>query len=153
MKDFEAEELRVLESATTLDELADAATSFLKRMKQEYEVVVQICGPMSTGGCGTFEGNMARFNRSVEVAIENGAAVFNQVLFQEAMIRICNWKEGDPYPEQLLTVFYARVLSSGYIDKGLFLSGWETSTGSRWERNFLTSLGIPTEEYPPEWLL
>ena len=33
------------------------------------------------------------------------------------MIRICDWKEGSPYPMALLETFYGRVLSAGYITK------------------------------------
>lgn len=152
MHQLESEELEALKAANTFDELADIALVFLARVRAAHQEVVQICGPMSTGGCGSFEGNMERFNRAVAVAVEKGVVVFNQVLFQEAMIRICAWKDGDPYPEGLLTIFYQRVLSSGHITKGLFLSDWESSRGARWEYDFLVSNNIPVEGYPLEWL-
>ncbi len=148
MHSLTSEELQILESIRTFDELAELAIQTLERMKQEHSKIVQICGPMSTGGCGDFERNMHRFNRSIEIAVSHGVAVFNQILFQTAMIRICEWKEGDPYPTDLLDVFYRRVLSSGHITKGLFLPDWESSTGARWEWNFLSERGIAVEEYP-----
>jgi len=153
MHTLEKHELETLKTVSTLDQLADVALSSLSRMKVTYQDIVQICGPMSTGGCGSFEGNMARFNRAIEVARMHDLAVYNQLLFQDAMVRICKWKEGQPYPTDILTIFHGRVLSSGYITKGLFLSGWETSVGACWEREFLTSFNIPVEEYPAEWLV
>lgn len=106
-----SEEIDSLNSAVTFDQLADIALSSLVRVRNDHLEIIQICGPMSTGGCGNFQKNMERFNRSIEVAVSRGVMVFNQILFQEVMIRICNWKEGDPYPMDLLEVFYARVLS------------------------------------------
>jgi hypothetical protein len=146
------EETQELESVQTFDELAELAISTLARMKCEGLDIVQICGPMSTGGCGNFQKNMARFVRSIEIAHRHGINVFNQVLFQEAVIRICSWTEGEPYPMDLLEVFYAKVLQSGYITKGLFLPDWESSVGARWEREFLCKLSISVEDYPSEWI-
>jgi len=147
-----SEEAQSLNSVCSFDELAEIAISMLARVKGEHAEIVQICGPMSTGGCGDFKKNMERFNRSIEVAQVHGVAVFNQVLFQDVVIKLCNWKEGSPYPMELLEVFYGRVLSSGHITKGLFLPDWESSVGARWERNLLSGLGIAIEDYPSSWL-
>jgi hypothetical protein len=121
-------------------------------MKCEHAEIVQICGPMSTGGCGDFQRNMARFNAAIEVALRHGVAVFNQVLFQKEVIRICNWKVGSPYPMELLETFYGRIFLSGFLTKGLFLPDWDTSFGSRWERKLLASLGLATDDYPAAWM-
>lgn len=152
MHSLTPEEIEASNSAVTFDELAEIAISSLVRMKQDHTEIVQICGPMSTGGCGDFQKNMERFSRCVEVAQSHGIAVFDQVLFQHAVIRICAWKEGEPYPMDLLEVFYGKVLSSGHITKGLFLSDWQSSVGARWEWNFLSACGIPVEEYPTAWI-
>jgi hypothetical protein len=121
-------------------------------MKRQHPEIVQICGPMSTGGFGDFQKNMVWFNRAVEVAINHGVAVFNQILFQEELIRICGWQVGAPYPMELLLDFYGKVLPAGYITKGLFLPRWRTSLGSRWERKLLVDLGPSVEEYPIAWI-
>jgi hypothetical protein len=146
------EEKQALQSVCTFAGLAEIALSTLVRMKCQYTEIVQICGPMSTGGFGDFQKNMAWFNRAIEVAVSHGVAVFNQILFQEELMRICGWKEGAPYPMELLVEFYGSVLSAGYITKGLFLPRWETSLGTRWERTFLSERGIAVEEYPPSWV-
>lgn len=152
MQTLTAKEIQFLNSASSFEQLADIALEYLIRVRSSHSEIILICGPMSTGGCGDFQKNMDRFNRSIEVALSRGVMVFNQVLFQEVMIRICDWKEGEPYPMDILEIFYARVLSSGHITKALFLRGWESSLGARWEREFVLALGIPAEEYPDEWI-
>lgn len=147
------EEHDAVKNVKTMDEAAEIALKILARMSAGEKPIVQLCGPMTTGGLGDFEKNMARFNRAVKAAHERGLLVFDQVMFQEAMVRICNCKEGDPYPMDILEVFYRKVFYSGHIGKTLFLSGWESSLGARWERELALKLQIPIEEYPEEWLL
>lgn len=146
------EEFQTLESVDNFHALADLAIQTLARMKESHPEIIQICGPMSTGGLGDLQKNMERFFRAVDVAQRRGAAVFNQGLFQGAMIRICAWEKGQPYPTDLLEIFYKKVFLSGYISKGLFLPDWESSVGAKWEREILSSSGIAVEEYPQDWL-
>lgn len=146
------EEKELLEKVASLEETADVAVSILKRMRGEGKPVVQICGPMSTGGAGSFEENMARFQKAIERASENGLTVFNQIPFQTAIIRLTDYYEGSPYNTDILEVFYRRVFECGYISKALFLSDWQSSRGAVWERNLVSDLGIEIEEYPEEWL-
>jgi hypothetical protein len=152
MHSLTPEEVAASHIAANFDELAEIAIGSLVRMSESHTEIVQICGPMTTGGYGDFQKNMGRFNRCVEVAQRHGLAVFDQVLFQHAMVRICGWKEGEPYPMALLEVFYGNVFSSGFISKGLFLPDWGSSVGCRWEWDFLQRQGIPVEEYPREWI-
>jgi hypothetical protein len=47
-------EQQALQCVSTFEELADIAIATLRRMGDAHKEIVQICGPMSTGGCGNF---------------------------------------------------------------------------------------------------
>ncbi len=147
-------ERKALEHISTLEEAADIATTILARMDTNGHPVVQICGPMSTGGLGDFRKNMARFERAISRACEHGLMVFNQLPFQNAIIRIVGFDESrsTEYCMDILEVFYKRIFISGHIKKTLFLPDWQSSRGAVWERQIVAELGICIEDYPVEWL-
>lgn len=146
------EDMSILQTADSFQEAADVAVAVLARMKTTDRPIVQICGPMSTGGRGNLQENLALFQKAIEVATEKGLLVFNQIPFQEVIDRIDTVSKTGEYCHDILEVFYRRVFESGYIDKALFLPGWEGSFGATWERNLVVKLGISIEDYPPEWL-
>jgi hypothetical protein len=146
------DEKAALEGVASLEEAADIGISILKRMKAEGKPVIQICGPMSTGGAGSIEKNMSRFEAAVDTAVQNGLTVFNQIPFQNAIIRVTDYYEGAPYNTDILEVFYRRMFESGYMDGILLLPDWESSKGAIWERELALKLGMNIEDYPIEWL-
>ncbi len=121
-------------------------------MRHPEQEIVQICGPMTTGGLGSLEENMAQFSRAIEQAERQGLRVFNQIPFQGAIIRITDHHDGKEYCVDILEVFYRRIFECGHVSRTLFLPGWQESRGARWERSFVSELGIAAEEYPREWL-
>ncbi len=64
----------------------------------------------------------------------------------------------DKYPKEngyyiaTLEFFYKKIFESGFINKALFLPGWQDSKGATWERNLAQKLNIIVEEYPEKWL-
>jgi hypothetical protein len=147
------EDLARLEEVTSFEEAAELAVSMLARISGTGKEIVQICGPMSTGGLGDLEQNMERFQLAIERAHERGLLVFNQIPFQKVIIRICSFEEGRPsYDWDILEIFYRRIFESGYVHRTLFIEGWDSSTGATWERNLVTKLSLVVEEYPMEWL-
>jgi hypothetical protein len=147
-------ETKALETVSSFEGAADLAVSILSRMNETGREIIQLCGPMSTGGLGNLAANMARFSFAIERAIENGLLVFNQIPFQQVIIRLCNFKDGQPhYNWEILEIFYRRVFESGHVHRALFLPGWESSTGAKWERDLVSRLGITAEDYPSEWLI
>lgn len=151
-KHYEQEDFARLETATSFEALVDIAITILKRIKKEGHEVVQICGPMSTGGLGNIEDNFAFFRKAIEKAREQGLVVFDQTHFQHAMQRLSQHLVNDEYNMDILEIFYKKVFESGLISKALFLPKWETSKGSCWERDFLSDKSIVVEDYPIEWL-
>lgn len=150
LNDFE---IKAIETASSMEELAEAAINFLRRVSLDGHKVIEMCGPMTTGGLGSFEANMKRYNHAIAMAVKSGYIVFDLPFFQPAIIRILNFQEGQTdYNWEILHIFLRKIFESGYIVKGFFLPGWETSVGAKWEREEFKRLQIPIEECPQKWL-
>lgn len=146
-------EIATLSGITSFDEMVPVGIGILQRMFKPGSRIVQICGPMSTGGKGSLEANMAYFQKAMDVASEKGLHVFDQTPFQDAMIRLAAEHEARrEYCVEILHVFYRGIFKSGLISELMFLPDWESSVGSRWEREEAAALGIAVSEYPAEWL-
>ena len=129
------------------------ALGILRRMSALEKPIVQICGPMTTGGRGSLKANMAFFKKAQLVASDKGLVIFDQTPFQDAMIRLSlEWGKRKEYCMPILEVFYRGVFQSGYIAALYFLPDWERSVGSIWERKEGVKLGLTILEYPMEWL-
>jgi len=151
-KHWKEEDFEVLKTATTFAELAEVALSILKRMKDDGCEITELCGPMSTGGLGDMERNFDFFRFAIKRARDNGLTVFDQTPFQEVIQRFSNHLVHGEYNTDILDLFYKKIFESGLISRALFLPLWETSRGSRWEREFIGTLPIQIEEYPTLWL-
>ncbi|MEK7510629.1 MAG: hypothetical protein AAB582_00100 [Patescibacteria group bacterium] len=148
------EELASLSELMDLEKAAAIAVTCIGRLYELGGNVVQLCGPMSTGGRGHIDLNMARFRIAMEVMHEHGVQVFNQMVFQDMMIRITGFRPGMPVEEynvQILEGFYGPVFHSGLITTAIFLPDWESSHGASWERELLKKLGVEILEYPTSW--
>jgi hypothetical protein len=139
---------------TSFEGAASIGIRILERMRQTEREIVQICGPMSTGGLGNLSANMARFQLAIVRAQSQGLLVFDQIPFQNAIIRLSGFEEGRrSYNHDILEIFYRRIFESGHVRRTLFLPGWEGSVGATWERKLVSDLGLVVVEYPEEWLL
>lgn len=144
-------EHQALRLCPSFEELGQIALGILRKMPQP---VVEVCGPMSTGGRGSLEKNMELFQISIEILADKGYHVFDQIVFQDKMKQLCDYGNRKDYPMEILEIFYRKVFCSGYIKKAFFLPDWHTSLGATWEREFIIKLGnIKIEEFPLVWLL
>lgn len=144
------EEKRQAAEAATMSQLARVAFTILERIPRP---IVEVCGPMSTGGVGTLEGNLTRFRQAIVVLGRRGYHVFNQLPFQAEMLRIIqsgNTAKGG-YCWDILEKFYEPIFASGIIARAFFLPGWHSSTGTRWERERATLAQIQISEFPESW--
>ncbi len=130
----------MLENATSFDELKDVALSVLKRMEGP---IFQVCGPMTTGGLGSLELNLEVFRKTIDTLKSQGKHVFDQLPFEDHMMRI---KESGK--SNLLEAFYLPIFESGMIKKLYFIYGWWNSRGSLWEHAEAKRLGIPRRYLP-----
>jgi hypothetical protein len=149
MKEYEYK----LNSAQTFEELADIGINILKQMSLSGKPIVEICGPVSTGGLGSIEKNLKQLEEAINIAKKKGLQVFNQTPFEGAMSRLSvKYPKVNGYPVAILEIFYRKLFESSFISKFLFLPDWQSSKGATWERNIAPTLGIKVEEYPKEWL-
>jgi len=141
-----------LSSAQTFDDLTDIALDILKEMSKSDKPIVQLCGPISTGGAGNVKDNLERFDKAIHIAYKKGMQVFSQTAFEKSIEQLSNkYPMTDGYCLPILDIFYKKIFSSGYIKIALFLPDWESSKGARWERNLVSGLGLEIREFPIEW--
>jgi len=135
-----------IDRAQTYTELFDIAIDFITRMPQP---LVQFCGPISTGGKGSIDSNLAELDKAILFFAAKGIYIFDQIPFEEPMQRI-KAKEGS-YNHDLLNQFYLPIFKSGHIKKFVFLPGWQSSVGAKWEHDWAEKIGIKIEYLPDNW--
>lgn len=152
-KYFTRNHIHRIDNSLTFEELADIAIEVLKEMyERENKPIVEICGPISTGGLGNTKDNLERFDKAIKIACDKGMCVFTQLPFERTIARIMHkYPVTDGYHLDILEIFYRKIFSSGYIHKTLFLPDWQSSKGARWERDLVTELGLEVLEFPIEW--
>ncbi len=143
------EEIARLAELTSYAQMAEVALAKLKTLPHP---VLQVCGPLSTGGRGSFPENLKVFGEAIRHLSEQGRNVFDQRPFEIPMQKIKLARSAPGYAYDLLAEFYLPIFESRLIDELHFLPGWEGSTGSRWEHEQALRLGIPTAYFPADWL-
>lgn len=123
---------------TGLLQLAKQAMYDIKKMKPP---VIQICGPISTGGFGNIEDNINCLASVIEECQKNNLSVFNQLDYEPRLDMIL--KDYAEYDYPILEYFYLPILSSHAINGLVILPLWHTSIGTTWELNFAKNNNIP----------
>ena len=142
-----------IDSVKTFEELADIGIETLKQMSLSGKPIVQICGPITTGGFGNHKKNLAYLEKAIKLANKKGLQVFDQTLFDNAMSKLSvKYTEMNEYNTPVLETFYRKVFESGLIAKVIFLPDWQSSKGATWERNVASRFHMKVEDYPKEWL-
>lgn len=114
----------------------------LKKLEKLPRPIVQVCGPITTGGKGSIEANIKEFDIAINRLANEGKIVFDQRPFEIPMQRIRESMKDVIYAHELLNDFYLPIFESGLIDELYFLEGWEKSTGAKWEHNKAQELKI-----------
>lgn len=125
--------------ATDFKSLFVIANRILHRMP---EPIVQVCGPIGTGGLGSVDANLNAFNIVIHELQSQGLNVFDQMPFEWPMQAIKFNLDASIYPEAILTDFYLPLFESGLITALYFMKGWESSKGANWEHAKALELGI-----------
>jgi hypothetical protein len=142
-------EQSMIKKAKTFTELVDVGLIILNRMNQP---IVQVCGPISTGGTGSAKENLKLFSVAINFLNKNGLNVFNQLPFERAFDRIMKGYKIIGYDTPILEEFYKPIFKSGKIKRIYLLPRWEKSVGARWEYNCAKKLGIKISKIPDRWL-
>ncbi len=130
--------------AGTYREAAEVALQQMARQHNTCGVpLAMVCGPISTGGLGDIDANLARFEFVVTSLFAAGYPIFSQIPYEKTLHRIrAERVKGKEYDMSLLTEFYLPLFESGMVGIKYFIPGWESSRGARWERDQATRLGI-----------
>ncbi len=123
------QDIQELAKAQTYTDLLTIAKRVLARMPRP---IVQVCGPISTGGAGSMKKNLERFDRAIQVLRAKGINLFNQMPFEEPM-QLIRKREANGYSVKLLEEFYLPIFRDRLIDELFFLPDWQSSTGAKWE--------------------
>lgn len=87
LKYWKQEHYDKLETALTYKDLFTIAEDVLRKMPSP---IGQVCGPISTGGAGSVEKNLKRFEKTIIELQQQGIEIFDQVPFEIPMQRIKN---------------------------------------------------------------
>ena len=128
-------DVQELKKVKTYKEMVTIALRILEKMPGP---IMQICGPITTGGKGSIKENIKEFNKAIFFFYKQGENIFDQIPFQEAMIRLS--QEVNNYDTRILTDFYLPLFESGKVTTFKFLPGWKSSKGARWERRTIQRL-------------
>ncbi len=139
------EDRRYAKEATCYRDLSAVGLRVLERTDRSdpYLPLTIVCGPISTGGLGSKEKNIARFSDTIAALKETGLKVFDQIPFEEHIWRI-GALPGNNAESELLSGFYLPLFESGLIKMAYFIPSWESSGGASWEHGQMERLGIKT---------
>jgi len=139
--------------AGSFEELGGIALSVLGSFpKHTHGNIIQVCGPISTGGFNSVEINFLVFRDAVRLLRQNGFYVFDQTPLEDCVVRLWKIWNADPansgYCWPILNEIYLPIFTSGLVGTLLFLRGWNGSTGTRWERRRGRALKLNIAPYP-----
>ncbi len=139
----------------TFQELGTLAVEVLGKFPPNvHGKILQVCGPVSTGGFKSTKTNFLVLADAVRLLRERGDFVFDQTHLEEVIVGLWKRWKADPahvgYCWPILDDVYRPIFESGLVGTLLFLPGWECSTGACWERSIGHSLGIKVAPYPED---
>lgn len=155
-----------LKGCKTYVSIRKIAEKNLRKVYEKYTLgknkpaILQICGPISTGGAGNVKDNLALFEKAVRKINKLGYYVFNQIPYEDAMGCVKKAKEKirkksggkKAYDNHLLEDFYRPIMESGMIAVVVFLPGWQSSTGAKWEYDVAKKQKLVRLELRKDWL-
>ena len=128
-----------LEKVKSVHDLYAVARRVLGRMPKP---IVEVCGPIATGGLDSREANLNVFNDMIKKLQSEGLNVFDQIPFQKSMVGLIEKFSLEQIREEMLNDFYLLIFKSGLISTFYFLPNWQSSKGASWEHEKAKELGI-----------
>ncbi|MDO8659545.1 MAG: DUF4406 domain-containing protein [Candidatus Parcubacteria bacterium] len=136
---WEEKDWQDLEKAESISDLYKIAEKIIDRMEKP---LMQVCGPIATGGLGSIEANLNIFNKTIIQLQEKKLNIFDQTPFEKPMRKLKEKLAPDGYLESILTDFYMPILKSGMVSSLFFLPNWESSYGAKWEHEKAKEFGL-----------
>ena len=131
------ERIGAVAKLTSFTEMAQFGLELLKTLPRP---IIQVCGPLSTGGRGSFELNLLAFDETIDMLIAAGHTVFDQRPFEIPILALKSTTVD--YDHRILDEFYLPLFQSGMIDEMHFLPDWQSSKGATWEHGIAEQYGI-----------
>jgi hypothetical protein len=145
--------------AKSLCELAVIAKKTIKKAKKKYlkAIVLQVCGPITSGGKGNRDANLIEFNKAVTALASLPYLIFNQMPYEDKIGSLMSdiikkTKSKFAYGMDVLIDFYETIFEKQYTDILIFLPGWEASIGACWEYKKGKKFGIKTRQLKDNWV-
>lgn len=105
-----------------------------------------VCGPITTGGHGKKERNIQIFFGVVNGLRKSGFPVFSQEPYEPKLWALKetfqNTVRDTGHCMRHLEDFYGNLFTRMPPRVSFFLPGWESSSGARWEHDFLRGRGV-----------
>jgi hypothetical protein len=130
---------QALSSSQSITDLTDTALTVLQRLPQP---VGQVCGPISNGGLGSIEANLEQFRLTISKLVSDGKTIFDQMPFEDHMMRLTSEKYNAGAKADLLDQFYLPIFRSGLVRNLYFIPDWQSSAGALWEHQQAQRLGL-----------
>ena len=124
-----------------IEQLQNLALYALENLRASNQPVLQICGPISSGGFGSVKENIEYLQSVIYEVQRAGFSVFDQLEYERDLDWIMGPSTDDDH--MILEYFYDPILRSGYISGLVFVPLWETSVGCLWENKLGMSLNLP----------
>lgn len=144
-------DIPIINSASNFKELAAHTLKVIKRLETP---AIMVSGPISTGGKGSRDENLKVYAKAIEYLRNKNLLVFNQIIVEDLILsHLKKWQaEGNTgYCMPILEEFYLPLFKSGMVSRLMFMPGWQSSFGAKWERNIAKSLSIEIEDFPLDW--
>jgi hypothetical protein len=129
-----------LEKAENVVELFSIAKKIIDKMGKP---LIQVCGPIGSGGLGSIDANLHAFNETVKELQKKGLNIFDQMPFEEPMQ---NFKskaiDKEKIYNDIMEEFYLPIFKSGAVSKFCFMPNWQSSKGAQWEHEKAKELNI-----------
>lgn len=140
---------------TLADSFSELANLALEELRNQGGNMCVVCGPITTGGRGSAEDNIAALKAVIAHLQDVGERVFDQTPYEATLWTLKDrWELAGHkgYCLPILTEFYLLLYQSGMITKAYFLPDWHSSTGAAWERRMLSELKIMITDFPLDLL-
>lgn len=142
MHQLTEDERTAFERAASYYEAAAVAISHVRRRYSPERPLLQVCGPISTGGLGSREQNLKRLRDTIDFLVDREYPVFDQSQFEGMVPRFSPNHGQDAYDHRILDEFYVPLFETKCIQTFVFLSGWTSSVGTCRERAFALAAGF-----------
>lgn len=136
---YSPRDLEYIHGARTFEAMLNVALTVLKKMPRP---VALLCGPISSGGFGSFEENVRVFENMITLLEREDKVVFTQVPLELQLqaIKKTLYFGGEGH---LFTALYLPIIKSRMIGEMIFLPTWRTSAISRWQHREARRIRMP----------